>query len=73
MWNMFCHLTKCDRLRVFDNKILRKILLAKDKVAFPTFGAGSIWQWTVFLMLWRNLVPPLSVQVMKPVEEKTIL
>jgi hypothetical protein len=68
---MSCHLTKCDRLGVFDNKVLRKI--AKGKFVFPTFGSGSIWQWTVFLMLWRNLLLPFSVQMRKPVGEKTLL
>lgn len=34
---------------MFDNKVLRK--RAKGKVVFPTFGADSVWQWTVFLML----------------------
>jgi hypothetical protein len=68
---MLCHLTKCDRLGVFDNKDLRKI--AKGKVVFHTFVAGSIWQWTVFLMLWRNLLLPFSVQMRKPAGEKTLL
>jgi len=53
---------------VFDNKVLRKI--PKGKVVFPTFGVDSMWQWTVFLMLCRNLLLPFSVQMRKPVGEK---
>jgi len=55
---------------MFDNKVLRKI--AKGKVVFHTFGADSMWQWTVFLMLRRNLLLPFSVQMRKPVREKKL-
>lgn len=68
MWNMSCHLIKCDRLGVFDNKVLRKI--AKGKAVFPNFGVGSICYWTVFLKLWRKMLLPFSVQMRKPVEKK---
>jgi hypothetical protein len=56
---------------MFDNKVLRKI--SKGKVVFSNFGAGSMWQWTVFLMLQRNLKLPFSVQMIKPFGEKTLL
>jgi len=68
VWNISFYLTKCDRLGVLDNKVLRKI--AKGKVFFPTFDACSIRQWTVFLMLRRNLLLPLSVQMRKPAGKK---
>ena len=68
MWNMSCQLSNCGRLVVFDNKVRRKI--AKGKVVFPTFGADSMWLWTVLLMFRRNLLLPFSVQMRKSVRKK---